>query len=144
MATNARFVIDPGFKDNLVHWRGSLNPVGDKIKSTADNICSSARARAKAEADEATAIATGLKSKRYSKNGRQKYLTAAALAYSLRLHAKMIYAAQIAQSDENIGIVAAGHAAGAAIEFGGVDNVIRAGDQPLAYSARFILRRSTP
>jgi hypothetical protein len=139
---DAHFVEDPDFVDNLLHWRGSLNPVGDSVRRATDKVLTMARRTARAEIAEATSAVNAAHSRRFSKSGKARYAQAKAMLYSLKRYSELLYAIEVAQPDENIGAVCAGHAAGAQIEFGGTDSVIRAGDAPLVYSARHILRRS--
>ncbi|HSN23124.1 MAG TPA: hypothetical protein VLS45_03000, partial [Methylomicrobium sp.] len=83
-----------------------------------------------------------LSGSRFNKSSRTRYKKAKAMAYSLKRYKELLYAAEVHGSDENYAIVAAGHAAGDAIEFGGNDRVIMVGDVPLDYNAMAILRRS--
>lgn len=138
----AYFVEDPDFEDNLLHWRGSLNPVGDRVRAAADRIRAEVVRVSRADSAEATQAVNATLARRFTKSGRRAHLQARALAYSLRRYSELVYAAEIAQPSENIAIVAAGHAAGAQIEFGGTDDVIKAGTEPLVYTARHILRRA--
>ena len=143
MAVRARFVEDPDFVDNLLHWRGSLNPVGDKVRSTANRIRDNAKRSARSELAEVTSKVNALASgNRYRRSASAEYLRAKALAYSLRRYIDMLYAVEVRGGRENIGVVAAGHAAGAEIEFGGTDQVLKAGDLPLTYPAYRFLGRS--
>lgn len=142
MPASVRFVFDPDFDDNLLHWRGSLNPVGDVFRRVSDKMARKARQVAAQEADRANATTNSLASARYRVSVRGTYKEARATAISLRKYSKLVYAAEIHGSDQNIAIVAAGHAAGAQIEFGGVDNVIEVDGRNITYPALHILRRS--
>lgn len=140
--TRVVFVEDAKFEENLLHWRGSLNPVGDVFRRASDKMAKKVQAVAKTEANSALAAAAALHQSRFRKSGRVPYRTAKALAYSLSNYARLVHAIEIHGIKENVAIVAAGHAAGAAIEFGGTDNVLEVlPGVPLTYSAMSILRR---
>jgi|WetSurMetagenome_2_1015567.scaffolds.fasta_scaffold471909_2 hypothetical protein len=139
----SRFEFDPEFDDNLLHWRGSLNPIGDTFRRVADKIRTSARNQARTElAFAQSQMASSSSGKWGKRSGRNRYLKAKALAYSMNRYIELIYAAEVHGADENYAIVSSGHAAALAIEFGGYDAVIKAGEEPLEYPAMGILRRS--
>jgi hypothetical protein len=142
MAGKAWFEFDPQFDDNLLHWRDSLNPVGDVVRKSADKIRDKAIRNANAAVAEAASAQAKAKGSRYRRSGRQAYANARALVYSLKRYSELIYAAEVRGANANYAIVASGHAAADRIEFGGTDQVIKAGDQPLQYPALMILRRS--
>ena len=139
MAT--RFVFDPMFDDNLLHWRGSLNPIGNAFRVAADKMATKVRKVARDEASQAMASLASSTAGRYTHSGKARYLQAKALAYSLRKYASLVYAAEIHGARANFAIVASGHARSIEIEFGGTDRIILAGKSPLVYSAMSILRR---
>lgn len=142
MAGSAKFVFEPDFEDNLIHWRGSLNPIGDKFRSVSDRIARSVTQLANQAIRDATSQVNELYPDRFRKSKKQQYKNAKALLYSLKKYKELIYAAEIHETGGNYAVVASGHAASAMIEYGGMDEVLLAGDQPLVYPALHLLGRS--
>jgi hypothetical protein len=136
------FVFDTEFDTNLLHWRDSLNPIGDKFRRAADQIRNKAKAVAGSEANTSLTTQMALAGSRYKPETREGYKRAKAMAYSLRRYAELVYAAEVHGVDSNYAVVGAGHAAGDVIEYGGADRVIKIGTVPLQYPALGILRRS--
>jgi hypothetical protein len=138
----AIFIEDSQFEKNLLHWKGSLNPIGDKFRSVADRYARELRRQALKESGNAKSQSNELLDRRFTKTYKQKYKIAISLAYSLQKYAELVYAVEIHGSDQNYAVVASGHAASLAIEFGGHDNVIMAGSEPLVYPAMRLLGRT--
>jgi hypothetical protein len=133
---------DPNFDDNLLHWRGSLNPVGDVFRRVADKAAKKVVANAKKEANEAVVQMQSFSSSRFSKSGKLRYKQARSMTYSLKKYAELVKAIEVHDPHANYSAVIAGHAAGVEIEFGGTDSVIENDGVHLTYPALGLLRRS--
>lgn len=143
MATRAAFEFDPMFDDNLLHWRGSLNGVGDVFRRTSDRYAAKARTIARRRADTAMADLHSRFEARFTGTGKSQYKRAKAMYYSLRKFSELIYAVEEHGVKFNRSLVAAGHGSGAEIEFGGTDKVIALPDgSMLVYPAQNILREA--
>jgi len=135
----SHFEFDPRFDYNLLHWKGTLNGVGNRFRAVSDIYAGKVRTAARKRLREYAARAAGGEN-RYSTTGSQTYLEAKAMVYSLNKYVELVYAIEEHGALENRAVVAAGHAAGANIEYGGSDSVIDVDGYPLWYPPMNILR----
>jgi len=135
----SHFEFEPTFDYNLLHWKGSLNGVGNRFRLIADQYRSKVRTAARKELSSYKARMNNV-SNRYSNTGSTEYLMAKAMVYSLSRYVELVYAIEEHGTTHNRACVAAGHAAGAQIEYGGADMVIDVDGYPLHYPAMSILR----
>ncbi len=138
----AIFVEDPEFETNILHWKDSLNPIGDKFRSVSDKYARDLKRNANQELNVAIAQTNELYSQRFRKSKRQQYKNAKALVYSLKKYVELIYAIEVHDAQANYSVVGSGHAAGLAIEYGGHDDVIMAGSEPLEYPPMRLIGRT--
>lgn len=137
-----KFEFDPEFEDNLLHFRGSLNRLGNVVRKKTDEIAKNVVSIVDQEArfwEETRDRFAG----KYSKSQRANYYHAKAMAYSLRKYQHLIAPIMAAGESEDYGMVIAGHAASVQAEFGGADNRILLGkdNERLVYPAYRFLRR---
>lgn len=140
MAT-AKFKFDPMFEYNLLHWKGSLNPIGDRFRTAADKIARKVRSVATAESHLYVVSSNAIKPDRFKKSVKTRYRMNKAFAYSLRKYVELVAPIEVHGPHENYAAVVAGHAASVQMEFGGADGVIEVDGQHIVYRPMHILRR---
>jgi hypothetical protein len=141
------FQLDPKWSENLAHTRGSLNPIGNVVRTKTDQIARRAKTLAQAEARAATELEAHAASHKYNRSGRQPYLEMKGLAWALKTYADAIYPTMRGAhegEDSTTGRVTAYYSGSEAIEFGGVDPNIELGDtgEHLQVQAHAVLRRA--
>lgn len=145
MANGVEIVWEPDFEEQALHFRSSLNPLGDVVRETTNKIGARVKAIAEGEAQHAAAEAEATKVYQHSNLQDQKlrYFRAKAMSFSLKNYARMVRFYMVRAGDANYGMVAATHAAADKIEFGGKDHKIQLGKtgEYLEYPAFAFLRR---
>lgn len=145
-SSHIKIVWDEGFEAKAFHYRSSLNPLGDLVRTITDEIGH----RAKRIVETETAVyeaerdsSKGLLKKEY-KTQKMRYYRAKAMAYSLKIYGQTIRMTMEKDGDQNYGMVASYHARGDRIEFGGTDDKIELGKTgiKLDYPAFGFLRRA--
>jgi metal-dependent amidase/aminoacylase/carboxypeptidase family protein len=141
------FVFDKDWVENLAHTRGTLNPVGDKVRTTTDKIAKRAQALAKQAAREAATREESAATRRYTNSGRSSYQEAKAEAWALDAYADSVHpemAGEQQGEDSTTGKVVSYYPGAVAIEFGGQDIAVKLGDDgpQLLHTAHGILRRA--
>ena len=140
------FVFDPTFDRNLRHTRGSLNPVGDVIRRTTNDIARTARSAAGLAAlnarvrEETSSPAT-----RYTAAGRRAQDEARAAAWAFTAYAEDLQPIMLGESNgvrTTEGRVVGYYPGSSAIEFGGPDPAVTLGStgEHLVHTAHGILR----
>lgn len=125
-----RFVEDPNFDKNLRGFRGSLNPVGHRVRAAADRIRDSAKRLAEADAAEAVGYRDALADERDGPHA-DAFARAKTRAWQLRAHARRIRAVMLGEAEghpEVVGRVVANYPGSLSIEFGGTDYTVPIGD----------------
>lgn len=145
MASGFRF--DPDWVENLAHTRGTLNPVGDRVRTVTDKIAAKAKAQANRDAREAANREKSAEAHRYQTSGRSTYQEAKAEAWALKAYADSIHAEMAGAEqgeDSTTGKVVSYYPGAVAIEFGGQDIAVKLGDDGpnLLHTAHGTLRRA--
>lgn len=136
---------EPDFEQTAWHFRSSMNPLGDVVRQTTDEIHRRVKAAAEAEAArwKDTRDTTKGLLKKSLKQEKLRFFRARGMAYSLDVYVKTLRAVMVKDGEQNYGMVASYHAAGDRIEFGGKDPTIRLSKtgEVLDYPAFGFLRR---